>query len=275
MEQTLKKTRLVGFLNQKGGIGKTSTAINLATAIWYDKDLNWDVILWDCDVPQYSSANLRKKDIIDLEYVMEITDKGKMKGMIKQLKKYEDIITFRGNSPSYPIRAINNNEYFEDSDRTSNYLADRIKQDLGKYDIILIDLPGNLSTPETITLLPYMDYIMVPIDYDPLSLDSSKLTLKFLEQYNLDKKRSAPAVDKENVYIYFSKWKKTSSLRNKEYAENDAKKDFSFVKSFSHVINEAENIKSTNLKSLLVLPDGVFNNAHFEEFYNEFIDKIL
>ena len=90
-----KQTRLVGFVNQKGGAGKSTSAMNLATAIWYDLDLKWDVALWDCDNPQFSVAKLRLQDELDIVNLIDLVNNGKMKSFKKYIDDLNDVLDAR------------------------------------------------------------------------------------------------------------------------------------------------------------------------------------
>jgi hypothetical protein len=69
--------------------------------------------------------------------------------------------------------------------------------------------------------------------------------------------------------------KKGITNKKKEYAEQSIIEKFPFVKTFEHAINEAENIKEDPLKTFFPLPTGRSSNQHFNNFYSEFIEKII
>lgn len=55
-----KKTLKVSFSTQKGGVGKSTITILLASVLHYR--LGYDVLVMDCDFPQYSLSNMRERD---------------------------------------------------------------------------------------------------------------------------------------------------------------------------------------------------------------------
>ena len=80
---------IISFLNQKGGVGKTTLSINVATALALKK---WKILLIDAD-PQNSSldwATIRKKD--GLFTVVSITKPIIHKEVKKLIKDYDHII---------------------------------------------------------------------------------------------------------------------------------------------------------------------------------------
>ena len=57
----MKKRNLVcGFLHQKGGVGKTTFTVLVASYLYYLKGYNVAVV--DCDYPQHSISAMRKRD---------------------------------------------------------------------------------------------------------------------------------------------------------------------------------------------------------------------
>ena len=61
-----KETLYVAFSTQKGGVGKTTFTVLAASYLYYLK--GYDVAVVDCDYPQHSIAEMRKRD---LKTVME------------------------------------------------------------------------------------------------------------------------------------------------------------------------------------------------------------
>lgn len=52
-----KETLLVAFSTQKGGAGKTTLTVLMASYLYYVKGM--DVVVVDCDYPQYSIKDMR------------------------------------------------------------------------------------------------------------------------------------------------------------------------------------------------------------------------
>ncbi|MBX9839679.1 MAG: ParA family protein, partial [Silvanigrellaceae bacterium] len=280
-----KQTRLIGFVNQKGGAGKSTSAMNLATAIWYDLDLNWDVALWDCDNPQFSVSKLRQQDELDIVNLIDLVGNGKMKSFKKYIDDLNEVLDRRATTVAYPIRTVISPESDAKggsiiNSQSSNkvektYIKDALYDSIGNYDVVLIDLPGKIDSNETIALLPYLDCLMVPIDFDSKTIDSSLSTLQFLYTVAFNLKTQPSFLKDKRIFIYFAKMKKGITSKKKEYAEQSIIEKFPFVKTFDNAINEAENIKEDPLKTFFPLPTGRSSNTHFNKFYSEFIEKII
>ncbi|CAI9429288.1 hypothetical protein MSHRCOH1_03670 [Candidatus Ornithobacterium hominis] len=56
-----KEPKFVSFATQKGGVGKTSFTILVASLLHYR--MGYNVVVFDCDYPQYSISNLREQDL--------------------------------------------------------------------------------------------------------------------------------------------------------------------------------------------------------------------
>jgi len=61
-----EKSKYVAFSTQKGGVGKTTLTVLVASYLHYVKGFNVAVV--DCDYPQYSIVEMRERD---LKTVME------------------------------------------------------------------------------------------------------------------------------------------------------------------------------------------------------------
>lgn len=58
--QKMEKTKYVAFSTQKGGAGKTTLTVLVASYLHYVKGYNVAII--DCDHPQYSISGIRSRD---------------------------------------------------------------------------------------------------------------------------------------------------------------------------------------------------------------------
>jgi cellulose biosynthesis protein BcsQ len=61
-----KETLFIAFSTQKGGVGKTTLTVLAASYLHYVKGYNVAVV--DCDYPQFSIADMRRRD---MEQVMK------------------------------------------------------------------------------------------------------------------------------------------------------------------------------------------------------------
>jgi len=56
-----KEPLFIAFSTQKGGMGKTTLTVLAASYLHYVKNL--DVAVIDCDYPQHSLAEMRRRDV--------------------------------------------------------------------------------------------------------------------------------------------------------------------------------------------------------------------
>lgn len=140
----------VAFSTQKGGAGKTTLTVLIASYLHYVKGKNVAVI--DCDFPQHSIFEMRERDF-------KMVDEDEFyKGMA-----YEQITRLEGKK-FYPI--------IESSPQTAIDDAEEICKD-EDYDYIFFDLPGTLNNKDIIVALANMDYIIAPIAADRVVMEST------------------------------------------------------------------------------------------------------
>lgn len=147
-----KKNLCVAFSTQKGGAGKTTLTVLVASYLHYVK--GYDVAVVDCDYPQYSIAEMRERDL------RMATEDDYYKMMA-----YDQFT--RLNKKMYPVVK----SLPEKAAETGRTLMGR-----GKYDFIFFDLPGTVNKEGVIYTLSLMDYIFAPISADRVVLES---TLRF------------------------------------------------------------------------------------------------
>lgn len=155
-----KKTLLVAFSTQKGGIGKSALTVLMASHFHYVKGYNVGVI--DCDYPQYSIVKMRERDIEIAGSVPYY--KAKSYRQYKRLKKR-----------NYPVECAPAPDAIEAAKKMiDNYEG-------GVPDIIFFDLPGTLNSEGVIHTIASLDFIFSPISADRMVLRS---TLEFAGMIN-------------------------------------------------------------------------------------------
>lgn len=152
-----KKTMNVAFSTQKGGAGKTTLTVLVASYLHYVKGYNVAVI--DCDFPQHSIAEMRERD---LQMAMEDEH--------YKLMAYEQFSTL--GKKAYVVIESSPENALED--------AKEVIEEL-KPDFLFFDLPGTINNPAVIYTLSYMDYIIAPISADRVVLES---TLQYIITVN-------------------------------------------------------------------------------------------
>ena len=150
MDKQKDKPLYVAFSTQKGGAGKTTLTVLMASYLHYVK--GYDVVVIDCDFPQYSIHDMRKRDMDtimkDDYYKVQAYD------LLRQLgKKYYPVVCSR--------RA-------EDAIGKAEALQASLP-----LDFIFFDLPGTVNNAEVVSTLSRMDYIFTPIIADRVVMESS------------------------------------------------------------------------------------------------------
>lgn len=139
----------VAFATQKGGAGKTTLTVLIASYLHYVKGKNVAVI--DCDYPQHSIAQMRERDL------KMATDDEFYKSMA-----YEQFTKL--GKKAYPIVSSSPEEALADAQHI-------IPQ--GNFDYIFFDLPGTVNNKGVIKTLLNVDYIFAPISADRVVLEST------------------------------------------------------------------------------------------------------
>tara|TARA_A100001011_G_scaffold140654_2_gene148676 strand:- start:11036 stop:11818 length:783 start_codon:yes stop_codon:yes gene_type:complete len=168
-----KKTKIISVVNQKGGVGKTTTAVNLSTAL---AAINKKVLLIDLDPQGNLSTGLgiknedRKINVYDLIMVEKISIK---KALINTKIPYLDIVPSGINLSGIEF------ELSEDINRNKK-LYNKISTIDSEYDFIIIDCPPSLGIL-TINSLVASDLILVPLQCEFYALEGLAQLLKTVE----------------------------------------------------------------------------------------------
>ena len=152
--------RMIAVVNQKGGVGKTTTAVNLTAAL---HDLGLRVLLCDFD-PQANATSgigVNKKKIKHSVYDVIIGDADVREAIVPT--RYGDVLPSSADLAGAAVELIG-------AERREQVLANALNLVKDQYDVIFIDCPPSL---ELLTLngLCAADSILVPVQCEYFALE--------------------------------------------------------------------------------------------------------
>jgi len=156
-------TRIYTLVNQKGGVGKTTTAINLAA---YLAQLGQRVLVVDLD-PQ---ANATSCLGVDKRAVQSGTYEALLNGDAPASSILFNERLKLALLPSSPSLAGAEVELVEESSREFR-LRNALESLDGKYDYILVDCPPSLGILTVNGLIAAQDGVLVPVQCEYLALE--------------------------------------------------------------------------------------------------------
>ena len=197
---------IITIANQKGGVGKTTTVVNLATAL---ASIDKKVLVIDMD-PQYNSsmsfnAYDAEKSIYKV-FSNEIQINNAIQG--SQIPKLDVI------SACEDLAAA---EYELADDENRNYLLKKYIEEIkNNYDYIFIDTPPTLGLL-TISSLTASDEVLIPVQCEFFALEGLSKLIKTIEivKSNLNSNLKLNGI----ILTMYDKRNSLSSLIEKEARE--------------------------------------------------------
>ncbi|WP_368389086.1 ParA family protein [uncultured Adlercreutzia sp.] len=176
-------TRVMGIINQKGGVGKSTTAINLAAALG---EMGKQVLLIDLD-PQgncSSGLGIEKGLINQCIYDVLLNDVPLEEVIIPDVCPGLDVAPATINLAGAEVELVSEMA-------RENRLKDAVGCMRGKYDFIIIDCPPALGLL-TVNAMVAADKLLIPIQCEFYALEG---VTKLLESMKRVKGRLNPSLD--------------------------------------------------------------------------------
>ena len=150
--------KVIAIANQKGGVGKTTTTVNLSAAL---VSLGKQVLVVDCDPQAHATTSLGFK----------LTDHNKtLHELIKHDASLDDTIIKRGNLSIVPSSiGLSSAEIELSSMPGREFLLKEALGDKDNYDFVFIDCPPSLGLL-TLNALVAARELFIPIDTHFLAL---------------------------------------------------------------------------------------------------------
>ena len=196
--------RIIAIANQKGGVGKTTTTINLAACL-AEKDQHVLVIDIDPQGNTTSGIGVRKRNLKDTIYnILVDKDYDPRKAIIKTSVNNLDLIPasvdLAGTEVNLDVLPSNVNLAGAEIDligvEDREYiLKNKISPIVNDYDYIIIDCPPSL-TMLTVNAMTTANTVLVPIQCEYYALEGLS---QLLHTINLVKNRLNPELEMEGV----------------------------------------------------------------------------
>lgn len=179
--------RIIAVANQKGGVGKTTTTVNLSAAL---AEEGKKVLLVDLD-PQgnaTSGVGVDKRSVEPTVYELFTGAASFEQVLIKT--EYDNLYVLPAN-----INLSGAEIDLIDQDDREYYLQDIFEDIRDDFDFILIDCPPSLNML-TVNALTAADSVLVPIQCEYYALEGLS---QLIHTINLVKKKLNPALEMEGV----------------------------------------------------------------------------
>lgn len=201
--------RIIAIANQKGGVGKTTTAINLSSCL---AEAGQKVLLVDCD-PQgnaTSGIGLEKGSLEKTVYDLIIEGCRIEECIIREAMDDLDVLPSDVNLAGAEIELL---EIEEKESILKGCLLSVEKY----YDYVIIDCPPSLNLL-TINALTAADTVLIPIQCEYYALEGLNQVLKTV---NLVKKKLNPDLETEGVVFTMYDGRTNLSLEVVESVKNN------------------------------------------------------
>jgi chromosome partitioning protein len=182
-------TRILAVVNQKGGVGKTTTAVNLATAM---AAVGKEVLLIDLD-PQGNASTgfgFSSRDRNLTSYDLLVGSATVQRAALATKVPHLSIIPTTMDLAGAELELVNEKQ-------RDTRLKNALKGTLEAYDYVLIDCPPSLGLL-TLNALVAADSVLIPLQCEFYALEGLSHLLKTIEMVQA---RLNPSLDIQGVVL--------------------------------------------------------------------------
>lgn len=169
--------RIIAVANQKGGVGKTTTTVNLSAAL---AKMGKKVLMMDMD-PQGNATvaiGVDKEDLPVSMYDVLVGDAKVRDAVLTTAVENLDLIAANGDLTAAEVDLI-------DESKGPKKLRKALKKIREQYDVILLDCPPTLNML-TLNALTAADGILVPVQCEYFALEGLSALMDTIEAVQTD-----------------------------------------------------------------------------------------
>ncbi|NNN19830.1 MAG: ParA family protein [Acidimicrobiaceae bacterium] len=233
--------RVVSLYNIKGGVGKTTFAVNIA---YESSRAGIRTLLWDLDPQGSSSYILRIKPHLKGDLSQVVSNKSSLGKSVKETQwPLLDVI------PSdFDLRHLS--ALLEDQKRQSTKLSRSMKAFSRDYDLVVVDCAPEASTVSE-NVINFSDLIIVPVIPNPLSINTFEKLITFVREVG----NKSPV-----IYAAFNMVDRRKYL-HKQLLETYLNKDPRFLRNYIPASSSIEHMTSNRAPLETYIPRSLSTTA--------------